>query len=115
MQWYLVILIGIAVGVVGSFCGLGGGALMVPLLLFLGFEAQRAVGTTFVGIAIIALSALAAHAHLQNVQWRWGLLLGIGGFIGAQLGAHLLEFVPTDVFRKIFAVVLVAIAVKMFF
>lgn len=89
--------------------------MMVPLLLLLGFEAQSAVGTTFVGIAIIALSALAAHAHLQNVHWRWGLLLGIGGFIGAQVGAYLLELVPTELFRKIFAIVLVAIAVRMFF
>ncbi len=115
MSWPIIVILGIFVGSVASFCGLGGGVLIVPLLLLLGFDAQRAVGTTFVSIAITALSALAAHAHLHNVQWRWGLLLGIGGLIGAQLGAHLLELVPTEVFRKIFALVLVGIAVKIFF
>ena len=112
-QWYLYPLLGAAVGVVASFCGLGGGFIMVPVLLLLGFEAQRAVGTTFVMIMLVALSALFAHTRLENVDWRMGLLLGIGGAIGAQLGPALLEFVPTNIFKKIFALLLIFVSLRL--
>jgi uncharacterized protein len=102
---------GIVVGMGASFTGLGGGFLMVPLLLFLGFSAQKAVGTSFLGILIISLSALAAHHKLANVDYSYGILLGIGGIVGAQIGAHLVEQVPTETFKKIFAVILLGLAV----
>ena len=107
--------LGIMVGIGASFTGLGGGFLMVPLMLFLGYSAQKAVGTSFLGILIISISALIAHNKLANIDYRAGILLGIGGIIGAQIGARLLENVPTDSFRKIFAIVLVGLAAYMFF
>jgi len=105
---------GIAVGIGASFSGLGGGFLMVPILLYLGFSAQKAVGTSFLGILIISVSALVAHNKLANVDYRFGILLGLGGVIGAQIGARLVEQVPTESFRKIFAVILVCLALYMF-
>ena len=107
--------LGAAIGVGASFTGLGGGFLMVPLLLVLGYTAQKAVGTSFLGILVISMSALAAHGKLANVDWRVGLLLGLGGIIGAQVGARLVEHVSTDGFRRIFAAILVALAVYIFF
>jgi uncharacterized membrane protein YfcA len=77
---------GILVGIGASFTGLGGGFLMVPLLLFLGFTAQKAVGTSFLAIVVISLSALLAHNKLANVDYRAGILLGVGGVVGAQEG-----------------------------
>ncbi|MDT3779983.1 sulfite exporter TauE/SafE family protein [Nitrospira sp. MA-1] len=105
---------GVFVGMGASFTGLGGGFLMVPLLLFLGFTAQKAVGTSFVGILVIAVSALVAHGRLANVDYKYGLLLGLGGIIGAQIGARLIEGVPTDMFKKIFSVILIGLAIYLF-
>ncbi|MCK4837393.1 MAG: sulfite exporter TauE/SafE family protein [Desulfobulbaceae bacterium] len=106
---------GIVVGAAASFTGLGGGFLMVPILLYLGFSAQKAVGTSFLGILIISASALIAHNKLAHVDYKYGLLLGVGGIIGAQLGARYIEHVPTDSFKKIFAVILVCLAAYIFF
>ena len=106
---------GIVVGVGASFTGLGGGFLMVPTLLYLGFSAQKAVGTSFLGILIISASALVAHNKLAHVDYKYGLLLGVGGIIGAQLGARYIDQVPTDSFKKIFAVILVGLAAYIFF
>jgi hypothetical protein len=114
-KYPLMILVGAVIGVAASFAGLGGGFLIVPLLLFMGYSAQKAVGTSFLAILIISVSALIAHNKLANVDWRLGLFLGLGGIVGAQIGPRLLEQVPTGSFKRIFAVVLVGLAVYLFF
>jgi len=114
MQTLALVGLGVAVGVAAAFTGLGGGFVVVPLLLLMGFPAQRAVGTSFLAILVISVSALAAHGRLAHVDWRLGLLLGLGGVLGAQLGARLVEHVSTGSFRRIFAVVLAALAVYLF-
>ena len=114
MQTVGLVVLGIAVGIAAAFTGLGGGFVVVPLLLLMGFPAQKAVGTSFLAIFVISVSALAAHGRLANVDWKLGLLLGVGGVLGAQLGARLVEHVSTASFRRIFAVVLAALAVYLF-
>lgn len=109
------VLIGIVVGVGAAFTGLGGGFLVVPLLLLLGYPAQKAVGTSFVAILVVSLSALVAHSRLANVDLKVGILLGLGGIVGAQIGARLVEHVSTAQFKKIFAVVLLGLAGYLFF
>jgi uncharacterized membrane protein YfcA len=115
MQLGGMVLFGIAVGTGASFTGLGGGFLMVPLLLMLGHTTQKAVGTSFLAILVISVSALAAHNKLANVDYRAGLLLGAGGVIGAQVGARLVEHVSQAGFKRIFAGVLVGLACYLFF
>ena len=110
----LLVVSGIVAGIGASFTGLGGGFLMIPLLLFLGFSAQKAVGTSFLAILVISISALIAHNKLSNVDYKLGILLGIGGIIGAQIGARLVEHVSTANFKKIFAVILVGLAAYLF-
>lgn len=107
-------LFGILVGVGASFTGLGGGFLVVPLLLFLGYSAQKAVGTSFVAILVIAISALVAHNKFTNIDYRAGLLLGCGGVVGAQIGARLVEHISTGSFKKLFAGVLLGLAGYLF-
>jgi len=108
-------LTGVLVGIGASFTGLGGGFLIVPLLLLLGYPAQKAVGTSFLAIVVISLSALVAHNKLANVDFRVGLMLGVGGIAGAQVGARLLEHISTANFKRIFAAVLVGLAGYLFF
>lgn len=114
-QLIVMVVLGVGVGIGAAFSGLGGGFLMVPLLLMMGFTAQKAVGTSFLGIFVISVSALVAHNKMANVDWKMGLLLGIGGVIGAQIGARLVEHVSTAQFKRIFAVILVGLAAYLFF
>ena len=115
MKHVLMLGLGVLVGIGASFSGLGGGFLVVPLLILWGFTPQRAVGTSFMAILIISASALFAHGKLEHVDYRLGILLGLGGLIGAQLGARLLVNVSGPTFNKIFALLLLALAVRMFF
>lgn len=111
----VMIVSGIFVGIGASFSGLGGGFLIVPLMLFLGYSAQKSVGTSFLAILIISFSSLLAHNKLANVDYKVGALLGAGGIIGAQIGARLVENVSTGSFKKIFALVLFGLGAYMFF
>jgi uncharacterized membrane protein YfcA len=115
LQLLIMALFGIIVGLGASFTGLGGGFLMVPLLLFMGFTAQKAVGTSFLAILVISLSALVAHGKLAHVDYKVGLFLGIGGIIGAQIGSRLIDYISSGSFKKIFAGILVALAAYLFF
>jgi len=112
---FVLIGFGILVGVGAAFAGLGGGFLVVPVLLFLGYTAQRAVGTSFLTILVISISALFAHNKLANVDYRVGAILGVGGIVGAQVGARLVEHVSTAQFKRIFAVLLIGLAAYLFF
>jgi len=111
----ILVILGVGVGIGASFSGLGGGFLMVPILLFMGYTAQKAVGTSFLGILVIAISAVIAHNKFANVDYKAGILLGIGGIVGAQIGAHLVQNVSTAHFKKIFAAILVGLAAYLFF
>ncbi len=61
------------------------------------------------------MSALLAHNKLANVDYKTGILLGIGGILGAQVGSRLVEHVSTANFKKIFAVILLGLAAYIFF
>lgn len=110
----IIIISGILVGIGASFCGLGGGFLIVPLLIFMGYSAQKSIGTSFLAILVISISALIAHNKLSNVDYKTGFLIGAGGIIGAQIGARLIEHVSTANFKKIFALILFFLSVYIF-
>lgn len=88
---------GLFAGILAGFLGIGGGTVMVPILLALGYEPVQAVATSTLSIVITALSG-----SLQN--WRMGYLnlnrvLGIGfpALITAQIGAYLAERLSSEV------------------
>lgn len=115
MHEVIFVIFGVVVGILASFSGLGGGFLVVPLLIMLGYSAQKAVATSFLTILVISISALIAHSKLAGVDYKVGLFLGIGGVVGAQIGSRLLQHVSTATFNKIFAVILILLALRMLF
>ena len=106
--------VGLFVGILSSVIGLGGGFMVVPLLIYLGRDAKLAVGTTFVFILLVAISSLIAHYRLGNVDVKTGLVLALGGILGAQIGPQVLQHVSDQNFKKIFSVLMVITAVWMF-
>lgn len=111
IQWWIYLLTGVGIGTAASFTGLGGGFLIVPLLLWIGYSSGQAVGTSAMAILIIIASSTFAHHRLGNIDYRTALLIGIGGLVGAQIGAQLVSQVSAETFRKIFAGVLATLAI----
>jgi uncharacterized protein len=79
------------VGVMGGLFGVGGGILFVPLLVLLfGFGQHRAQGTTLVALVPpTGLLAFLNYARAGQVDWRVGLLLMPGVFLGGVVGARM--------------------------
>ena len=106
--------VGLIIGILSSVTGLGGGFMVVPLLIYLGRDAKLAVGTTFVFILLVAISSLIVHYRLGNVDIKTGLILALGGILGAQIGPQVLQHVSDQNFKKIFSVLMVITAIWMF-
>ena len=98
----LLIFIGIAVGILAAFAGVGGGIVMVPLMIWLGKGHTQAVGTSFLAILIISVASLFFHNKMNNVVYDWGIYLGVGGVLGAFAGAKFNSMVTQAQFQKVF-------------
>lgn len=107
-------IVGLVVGILSSGTGLGGGFVVVPLLIFLGREAKLAVGTSFIFVLLVAISSLTAHYRLGNLDIKTGLILALGGIIGAQIGPQVLQHISDQNFKRMFSVLLVITAVWLF-
>jgi hypothetical protein len=107
-----------AVGTVGGLFsglfGVGGGAVMVPLLmLWLGFDQRRAAGTSLMAIAVIAAVAVGLQGVYGNVDVVRGILIGIPAVAGVVAGAWLQQRVDQDVLSLLFAALLVGVAIDL--
>ena len=108
--------VGVLGGLLSGMFGVGGGIVMVPLLvIWLGLDQRRAIATSLVAIVPIAIAGMIGYAFGSNVDWRAGLILGIGGIIGGQLGVWLLHRIPVRVVQLLFAAVLVYSAWRLVF
>jgi uncharacterized membrane protein YfcA len=87
---------------------------MVPLfILWLGYEEREATGTSLAAIVIIAGAAVAVQLTYGNVHVDDGLLVGIPAVGGVVAGTWLQQRVPRRQLQILFAVLLLASAVKL--
>ena len=100
-----VLLTGIVGGVASGMFGIGGGTIMVPVLgLLLGFTQHRAQGTSLVAlIPPTGVLAVMAYAKMGYVDWRIGLLLIPGVFLGGIAGGKIAKGIPAAMMRRVFA------------
>ncbi|MBI5194890.1 MAG: sulfite exporter TauE/SafE family protein [Nitrospirae bacterium] len=80
--------LGLAVGLLSGLFGVGGGFLMTPLLIMFGIPSTVAAATDSNQIVAASTSGTYAHWKVGNVDFKMGLYLLIGGFIGGLLGVQ---------------------------
>ena len=116
-QIIVLLLIGLAAGFMSSMVGIGGGLVIVPALVFFyGMDQKLAQGTSLMIIAL-PVTAAGAYAYYKagNANWQMSLIVACTFLIGGYLGGVLANKMDTNVVRKIFAVFMILVSIKMLF
>ena len=107
------LVLGVAVGLLSGSLGIGGGAVMVPVMvLMMGIEQATAQGTSL--LAILPTSASGAWEHLRqgSLDLRMSMVLGTAGAAGAALGAIGALHLEPRRLRQVFAVYLLFVGAQ---
>jgi uncharacterized membrane protein YfcA len=95
-------ILGVAVGALSGFFGIGGGTVSVPLLLYLGFGIKEAIAISV--MQMVAGSLMAAYLHQKNKTYSISdtKYFGFGGLIGAVFGGLLVKFLDPSILEWAF-------------
>ena len=110
---FLLLGLGGSVGFLSGLSGVGGGFLMTPLLIMAGIPPTVAAATDSSQIVGSATSGAYAHYRMGSVDFKMGLLIFAGGFVGSTVGVEIIKFMrevgEVDFFIEIIYVVLLGI------
>lgn len=107
------VLIGLAAGFFSALLGVGGGIVIVPLLLFAGFEIRAATATSLGAIAITAAAGAVVYAVHGDVEPVYAALVGVPAAGGVVVGTAVQQRLHVRTLSYLFAALLVGIAVYM--
>ena len=96
------ILLGLGVGVLSGFFGIGGGTILVPLLLILGYETKIAIGISVVQMVFSSIYGSYLNKKKGTLDVAMVLIIGIGGFIGAMLSGFIASSFSNEALELIF-------------
>ncbi|RNI35748.1 sulfite exporter TauE/SafE family protein [Hanamia caeni] len=118
LQYLLIVaLIGIAAGMLSGLLGLGGAIIIIPaLIFFLGYSQQTAQGTALI-MMVLPVGVLAAYQYYKEgyVEIKTALIMAVFFFIGGYFGARFATEIPQSLLKKLFAIMLIILAIKMLF
>lgn len=111
------LIIGLLAGVLSGIMGVGGGVVMIPLMIvILGYSQHEAQGTSL-AVLVIPVTFLAAYNYYTEgyVNWKFAIIIALGFIVGGYLGSKYAVSINQSLLKKIFSVILIVAALKMFF
>lgn len=115
--FFVLVLIGLAAGILGGFVGVGGGIIIVPaLIFFLGLTQFEAQGTSLaMMLPPIGILAVMNYAKSDNLNWKYALILAGAFIIGGYFGSKLSLSLSPALVKKAFGVLMIVAALKLIF
>ena len=112
-------MLALVVGVIGGIYGIGGGSILAPVLVGLGYGllevAPAALAATFLtsiaGVATYSLLSIGAGGEIAP-DWLVGVALGVGGLAGGTLGARLQHRLPEALLRRGLGLIALALGLR---
>jgi len=109
------ILVGIFIGTMSGFFGIGGGMILVPILLVLGFDIKVAIGISIIQMVFSSLLGSYLNYKKGSLVVGEGIFVGFGGFVGGYIGAYVTEYIPDTVLQFLFFGLLLFALFRLFF
>jgi len=109
----LAIGLGLAAGVMSGLFGVGGGILFVPVLVALGLGQVEAAATSLLAIVPTASVGTWRQARYGNLRVKPALVIGVASIVGVEIGVQIATSVPEHVLRRLFGVLLLAVAAQL--
>ncbi len=111
-----VLILGLVGGVIGGFFGIGGGIVLVPLIVYaLKGDQHTAHATSLGAIVLISIASMIRYAIDGNIEFDFGIALGVGGIVGSTIGAGVMHRLSANTLRIVFSVVLIVVGLRMVF
>ena len=113
----ILVIIGVAAGILGGLVGVGGGIIIVPsLVYFLSFSQKSAQGTSL-GLLLLPVGILGVLQYYKqgHVDFKVVAIIAIGFLAGSYFGSKIALSLPQETVKKIFAIMLLLIGFKMLF
>ena len=113
----IIVVIGIAAGVLSGLIGVGGGIIIVPaLVLLIGFTQKEAQGTSL-GVLLLPVGILGVLQYYKqgHIDIKVVGYLSVGFIVGGYFGSKIAMNISQEAVKKIFAIVMIIISVKMIF
>jgi uncharacterized membrane protein YfcA len=106
-------LLGVLAGTLSALFGVGGGIVFVPTLIFLGHSAHVAVATSLAAmVPVIAVGAW-RQTRYGSVNWRDALIVGVASIPMTKAGEVVATSVANQTLQRVFAALLVVVAVQL--
>ena len=111
----LAILTGLAAGLLGALCGVGGGIVMVPAFVgLLGLEHKQAVATSMAVIIVTAIAATINNSRANNlIDWKIVAAVGLASAVAAWFGSDLMRSLGNQTLTRIFGSLLVVFGARL--
>ena len=109
------ILLGRFVGFLSGFFGIGGGTVLVPLLLFLGYDIKVAIGISVVQMVFSSIYGSYLNLKKGTLDVIMVSIIGLGGFIGALFSGYIVSHVDGKILQLLFLSFAVFALLRLFF
>ena len=109
----LALALGLATGVLSGLFGVGGGILFVPTLLALGLGQLEAQATSLLAILPTVAAGAWNQRRYGNLRVRTAVIVGLASVAGVEIGARVATALPEDTLRRLFAILLLAVAAQL--
>lgn len=98
----ILVLVGVLVGTLSGFFGIGGGMILIPILMFLGIDIKTAISISIVQMVFSSLYGSYLNHKRGSLVIGEGIWVGVGGFVGGLLGARVSTLIPESILEYMF-------------
>jgi hypothetical protein len=114
VAWYILLMVGLGAGVLAGMFGIGGGAIIVPVLVgLLKLDPKVAVGTSLAALLLpVGLGAVIIYYQDGNLDPAAAALVAVGLLIGALGGAKIALGLPSKTVKQLYGLFLIVIGLR---